>query len=69
MYPDLHQATVELATAGAVANRRRRTDILNACKSLDDLRAGLLKEGNILSQQAIYVYSLEELITWRESNM
>ena len=55
--------------AGAVANRRHRTDILNACKSLDNLRAGLLKEGNILSQQAIYVYFLEELKTWRESNM
>ena len=49
MYPHLHQAIVELATAGAGANRRRRTDVLNACKTLDDLRAGLLQEGYILS--------------------
>ena len=27
MYPDLHQAIVELATAGAGADRRRRTDV------------------------------------------
>ena len=55
MYPDLNQAIVELATAGAGADRRRRTDVLNVCKTLDDLRAGLLKEGYILSRQALYL--------------
>ena len=55
MYPDLHQVIVELATAGAGTDRQRRTDFLNACKTLDDLRAGLLKEGYILSRQALYL--------------
>ena len=55
MYPDLNQAIVELATAGAGADRRCRTDVLNVCKTLDDLRAGLLKEGYILSRQALYL--------------
>ena len=43
-YPQLHPAIVELATARAGANFRSRTDVLNACKNLDDLHAGLLKE-------------------------
>ena len=53
-YPDLHEVLVALASAGPGADRRRRTEILNACHSLDDLRAALLKEGYILSQQALY---------------
>ena len=55
MYPDLHQVIVKLAKAGAGADRQRHTDVLNACKTLDDLRAGLLKEDFILSRQAIYL--------------
>ena len=55
MYPDLHLAIVELATGGAGADRRRRTDVLNTCKTLDDLRPGLLKEGYILSRQALHL--------------
>ena len=54
-YPDLHQAIVALATAGAGADFRRRTDVLHACKSLDELHAGLLAEGYILSRQAAYL--------------
>ena len=54
-YPDLHQAIVALATAGAGADFRRRTDVLNACKSLNELHAGLLAEGYILSCQAAYL--------------
>ena len=53
-YPDLHEAIVALASAGAGADRRRRTEALNACHSLDDLSTALLKEGYILSQQALY---------------
>ena len=49
-YPDLHEAIVTLASAGAGADRRCRTEVLNACHSLDDLRAALLKERCILSQ-------------------
>ena len=44
----------ELATAGAVADFQRQTDVLNSCKTLDDLHASLLKEGYILSRQALY---------------
>ena len=44
-----------LATAGAGADFRRRTDVLNACKSLDELHAGFLAEGYILSCQAAYL--------------
>ena len=54
-YPQLHQAIVELATAGAGADFRRRTDVLNVCKTLDDLHTGLLKEGYVLSCQALYL--------------
>ena len=55
MYPDLHQAIVELATAGAGADKQHHTDVLNAFKTLDDLRTGLIKEGYILSRQAFYL--------------
>ena len=44
----------ELATAGAGADFQRQTDVLNSCKTLDDLHASLLKEGYILSRQALY---------------
>ena len=55
MYLNLHQAIVQLATTGAGAYGRHRTDVLNTCKSLDDLCAGLVKEGYILSWQALYL--------------
>ena len=54
-YPDLHEAIVQLVTAGAGADMRRRTDVLNTCKTLDDLRAALLKEGYTFSRQALYL--------------
>ena len=54
-YPQLHKAIVQLATAGGGADSRRQTDVLNACKTLDDLRAALLKEGYTLSRQALYL--------------
>ena len=30
--------------------------MLNACKTLDDLHAGLLKKGYVLSRQALYLH-------------
>lgn len=54
-YPDLHAAIVALASAGAGADGRRRTEILNSCSTLDDLRAALLKDGYVLSRQALYL--------------
>ena len=44
-YQQLHEAIVQLATAGAGADSRRPTDVLNARKTLDDLNTALLKEG------------------------
>ena len=41
-------------TAGAGADFRRRTDVLNACKTLDDLH-NLLKKGYVLSHQDLYL--------------
>ena len=54
LYPDLHQAIID-QTTGAGADSRRRIDVLNSCKTLDDLHAALLKEGYILSRQALYL--------------
>ena len=51
-YTDLFQATVQDATATAGADGKRRTDILDACHTLDELRAVLLK-GYILSRNAL----------------
>ena len=45
-----------MATVGVGADFRRRTDVLNACKTLDDLHAGRLKEHYVLSCQALYLH-------------
>ena len=55
LYPDLHQAIIDHVTTGEGADSRRRTDVLNSCKTHDDLHAALLKEGYILSRQALYL--------------
>ena len=55
LYPDLHQAIIDHVTTGAGADSRRRTEVLNSCKTLDDLHAALLKEGYIFSRQALYL--------------
>ena len=55
MYPDFYQAIVLLAMAGFGADWQRLADVLNACKTLDDLRTDLQKEGYILSWQAHYL--------------
>ena len=54
-YPDLHEAIVALTSSGARADRSQRTELFNACHTLDNLRAALLKEWYILSQQALYL--------------
>ena len=54
-YPDLHNVIVQIATATAGADGKRRTDILEACHTLDDLRAALRKEGYVLSRNALYL--------------
>ena len=40
LYPDLHQANIYLVT-GAGADSHRQIDVLNLCKTLDDLDAAL----------------------------
>ena len=55
LYLDLHPAISDLVTVGVGPDSRRRTDVLNLCKTLDDLHAALWKEGYILSRQALYL--------------
>ena len=54
LYPVLYEAIIDLVTVGAGADSRRRTDVLNSRKTLDDLHAALRKEGYVLSRQALY---------------
>ena len=54
-YVDLHRAIVTIAGGLAGADGKRRTDILDGCQSLDDLRAALLKEGYQLCRSALYL--------------
>ena len=53
-YPDLHQAIVPLATATAGADGKR-ADMIHAYHTSHGLRAALLKEGYILSRNALYL--------------
>ena len=53
---DLGKTIVDLGTAGAGADSRRYTDVLNACKTLDNfLRAVLFKEGYVSSPTALHI--------------
>lgn len=54
-YRDLHKAIIDHVIAWAVAEFRRRTNVLNSCKTLDDLHAALTKEGYNRSRQALYL--------------
>ena len=49
-YLELHKTIVALETATAGADSRRRTELLDSCKTLDDLHGGLLREGYVLSK-------------------
>ena len=54
-YPDLHKIIVAIVTAGAEADSRQRTENLNACLTLDDLRNCLMKDGYELSRSALHL--------------
>ena len=54
LYPHMHQAIIDLLMVGAYADSRRRTDVLNSCKTLDDLHVALRNGCYILSRQALY---------------
>ena len=53
-FPQLHETIVKIASSLAGADGKRRTDILKACHTLDDLCAALLKEGYNPSRSALY---------------
>ena len=59
-YPELHRPIVAIAAATAGVDNKRRTDILEACHTLDDLHAALLKEGYTLSRIALYLKLLPQ---------
>lgn len=52
---ELHNAIIALATHGAGADRRRRTELLSACLTLDDLASELKKQNYHLSRSAVYL--------------
>lgn len=52
---DLHSAIIQLVTYGAGTDKRRRTEILNACLTLDDLASELRKLNFTLSRSALYL--------------
>ena len=53
--PDLLNAIVNIASIGADASDRRRSQELRSCKTLDDLNKSLLKLGYCLSRSATYL--------------
>ena len=53
-FPQLHETIVKIASSLAGADDKRRPDIFEACHTLDDLCAALLKEGYNLSRSALY---------------
>ena len=56
LYPDLHQAIIDLVTVRAGTESRWRTDVVNSSKTLDELHAAVRKEGCVLSRQSLYLH-------------
>lgn len=52
--PQLLQTIVQLVSHGASTDARRRTEILNSCKTLDDLHNELQNVGYSISRSALY---------------
>ena len=53
--PDLLDAIVRIASIGAAASDRRRSEELRSCKTLDDLQKSLVAQGYSLSRSATYL--------------
>jgi hypothetical protein len=53
--PFLHACILRLASHGAAADDRRRTEMINSCRTLDDLANALKNEGFILSRMGLYL--------------
>ena len=45
----------------------RSTDALNSCKTLDDLCAGLLKEGYVLSRQTFHLRLIPKRVDYTKA--
>ena len=54
-YPNLLPVLAAIASQGAAADDRRRSEILRSCKTLDDLKEELVKCGMTLSRSATYL--------------
>ena len=54
LYPDLHQAIIDLVIVGSGADSRRQT-VLNSSKTTADLHAALRKEDYVLSRQVLHL--------------
>jgi hypothetical protein len=63
---DLHSTIIQLVTRGAGADKRRRTEILNACLTLDDLVGELRKMNFTLSRSALYLRLIPRRIDSQE---
>ena len=55
LYLALHETIIDHVTAGAGKESRRKTEVLNSCKALDDLNAALSNEGHNLIRQQLYL--------------
>lgn len=51
----LLDAITKIAVASGAADDRRRSEVLSACRTLDDLKAELEKQGYTLSRSALYL--------------
>ena len=54
-YLQLHLAIVDLAAAGVGSSSCMTTVALFAIETLDDLHATLMREGDVLNRQALYI--------------
>ena len=63
--PDLLEAIIDIASIGAAASDRRRSQEMRSCKTLDDLHKTLSKQGYHLSRSGTYL----RLLPRRSSSM
>lgn len=53
--PFLHECILRIASAGAAADGRRRTETVQPCLTLSDLTEAVKREGFQLSQSGLYL--------------
>ena len=69
LLPDLHQAIINQVTVGAGADLPSQTDVLNSCKTLDNLHAALQREGYVFSRKALYLRLIPRRADSQEGKM